>query len=161
MTRIPGSEVEYVQLRDTEPIPQQTTSDFSFGDSSRKHLSEVHPHLVRLAERALELSPIDFSIIDGLRTMAEQREYVRTGASKTLNSRHLTGHAVDFAPWINGRIRWEPEPFKPIVRAFILASDELSIPMRSGWDWDRDRDFGEPGEYDMGHVELWREEYPA
>jgi peptidoglycan L-alanyl-D-glutamate endopeptidase CwlK len=61
-------------------------------------LSGVHAELVRLVVKAMEKPPVPFIVIEGLRTMARQKELVKRGASKTLNSRHLTGHAVDLWP---------------------------------------------------------------
>ncbi|RLO42828.1 peptidase M15, partial [Serratia marcescens] len=68
-------------------------SNFSFSERSKKNLEGVNPALIAVARRALELSPVDFGITEGLRTMERQREMVRTGKSQTLKSRHLTGHA--------------------------------------------------------------------
>jgi len=61
-------------------------------------LKGIHPDLRRVMDRALQESPIDFTVIEGLRTEARQRELVAKGASKTMNSRHITGHAVDLMP---------------------------------------------------------------
>lgn len=84
---------------------------YSLGSKSRAELKGVHPDLVGVVERAIQITTQDFSVHDGLRTEAEQREYVRTGASQTMNSMHRTqadgfGHAVDLVPFINGKLRW-------------------------------------------------------
>ena len=70
---------------------------FVLGRGSRKKLTGVHPDLVRVVERAIEITDTDFAVIEGLRSPERQRELVAAGASKTLRSRHLTGHAVDLA----------------------------------------------------------------
>lgn len=110
---------------------------FTFGEKSLRELQGVHPALVAVAHRALELSPVDFGVHDGLRTEAEQREYVRSGVSDTMNSRHLTGHAVDLVPYVNGKLRWEWEPIFRIAAAVRIAAVELKTPIIWGGCWDR------------------------
>ncbi|MDO9334922.1 MAG: M15 family metallopeptidase [Caulobacter sp.] len=113
---------------------------FAFGPSSRNELVGVHPKLVAVVELALVYSVQDFGIHDGLRTEAEQREYVRTGASETMNSMHRKqpdgwGHAVDAVPFINGKFRWEWPPIYHIAAAMKRASLELATPVRWGGCW--------------------------
>lgn len=69
--------------------------------TSLKHLAGIHPDLRRVMDRALQEAPFPFRVIDGLRTVAEQKELVRQGKSKTMRSRHLTGHAVDLVPTVD------------------------------------------------------------
>ncbi|OAV09518.1 Phage endolysin [Moraxella catarrhalis] len=66
----------------------------------------VHPDLVKVVLHAIKISPVDFSVMEGVRTKEHQRELVKKRASKTMNSRHLTGHAVDIVPIIGGKISW-------------------------------------------------------
>lgn len=87
--------------------------------------------------RAYEVTAQDFSVIEGRRTSAREQQLFQAGASHTLDSRHITGHAIDFAPYIGG-IRWEWPLFYPVVEAFWLASDALGIPLRWGGVWDRE-----------------------
>lgn len=113
---------------------------FILGAKSRAELKGVHPDLVRVVERAIQLTTQDFSVHDGLRTEAEQREYVRTGASQTMNSMHRKqadgyGHAVDLVPFINGKPRWEWPAIYPIAAAMWQASRELKVPIRWGGPW--------------------------
>ncbi len=65
---------------------------------SLKNLNGIHPDLRRVIDRALQDSSLDFVVIEGLRTRTRQRQLVASGASKTLDSRHITGHAVDLVP---------------------------------------------------------------
>lgn len=102
---------------------------FRFSARSRKALVGVHPDLVRLAERALGLSPVDFVVTEGLRTEARQRELVAAGASRTLDSRHITGHAIDVAAWL-GEIRWDFGLYVQIAIAFRDASKAERVPVR-------------------------------
>lgn len=109
---------------------------YHLGAKSQAELKGVHPDLVKVVERAIQLTSQDFSVIDGLRTDEEQKRYVASGASKTLRSRHLTGHAVDLAAYINGQARWEVVPLCDIAEAMRIAARELHVPIRWGGCWD-------------------------
>lgn len=115
---------------------------FTFGQRSESELRGVHPDLVAVVRRALELTAVDFAVHDGLRTDAEQAEYVRTGVSKTMNSKHLLqhdgyGHAVDLVPYVNGKLRWEWPLIYPVISAVQLAARERSVSLTWGGVWDR------------------------
>lgn len=115
---------------------------YSLGNKSRAELVGVHPQLVKLVERAIALTEQDFSVHDGLRTEAEQREYVRRGVSKTMNSKHRKqadgfGHAVDLVPFINGQLRWEMKPCLVIASAVHQAATEIGAKLIYGAVWDR------------------------
>lgn len=125
---------------------------FVFSKRSENNLIGVHPDLVRVVRRALEISDIDFSVIEGLRTPERQRQLVASGASRTLNSRHLTGHAVDLAPFIDGQVRWDWPAFTPLVTAMRKAASELRVPVIHGADWTTFKD--------GPHHELDRKVYP-
>lgn len=116
---------------------------YSLGSKSLAELEGVHPHLVGVVNRAIVITKQDFSVHDGLRTQAEQREYVRRGVSKTMNSMHMKqpdgfGHAVDLVPWINGQLRWEWKPIFNIAAAVRIAADQLGVGLIWGGVWDRD-----------------------
>jgi peptidoglycan L-alanyl-D-glutamate endopeptidase CwlK len=115
-------------------------------------LKGVHPDLVRVVKRAAELSPTPFIVTEGLRTLARQKELVAKGASKTMRSRHLTGHAIDFVPVVGGKVTWKWPAFKPVADAFKQAARELKVPIVWGGDW---RTFK-----DGPHIELNRTNYP-
>lgn len=113
---------------------------FVLGKASLKELDGVHPDLIRLVKRTIQITSQDFSVHDGLRTEAEQRRYVATGVSKTMNSMHRTqpdgyGHAVDLVPYINGKLRWEWPAIYPIAAAVRIAAEELKIGIRWGGIW--------------------------
>lgn len=108
---------------------------FSFSSRSENNLVGVHPDLVRVARRALELSPVDFAITEGLRTLARQKELVAQGKSQTLNSRHITGHAVDVFAYPTSAGSWEWTYYQQIAGAFKQAGDTLGIPVEWGGDW--------------------------
>jgi peptidoglycan LD-endopeptidase CwlK len=119
-------------------------------DSVRK-LEGVHADLVKVVERAASLTEVAFVVTEGVRTMKRQRELVAAGASRTLKSRHLTGHAIDFAPLIGGQVTWKWPPFGIVAAAFKRASKELGIAIVWGGDWKAFRD--------GPHVELDRKVY--
>lgn len=109
---------------------------FTLGDKSLKELDRVHPDLVAVVRRAIQLTVQDFAVHDGIRSVEEQKQLVAAGASQTLDSRHVTGHAVDLVPFINGKLRWEWGPIYRIADAVRLAARELGIPIRWGGAWD-------------------------
>lgn len=77
------------------------------GQRSLSRLEGVHPDLVRVVKKAAALSDLDFTVLEGLRTLDRQRKLLAEGATKTLNSRHITGHAVDLGVLIDGSVRWD------------------------------------------------------
>lgn len=108
-------------------------SNFRWGLRSLQNLSGIHPDLRRVADRALELSTQDMTVIEGIRSPQRQQELVARGASQTLNSRHITGHAIDLVPW---PIDWEDwSKFDALGTAFAQASRELEIPVVWGGAW--------------------------
>jgi len=125
---------------------------FVLGSRSRARLKGVHPDLVRVVELALTYSPHDFTITEGLRTVARQRELKAAGASQTMNSRHITGHAIDFAVLVGGKVRWDWPLYGQVAEAFKRAAKELNVPIIWGGDWKSLRD--------GPHVELDRRKYP-
>jgi len=98
-----------------------------------QNLSGVHPDLVAVVKRAIEITEQDFSVIEGVRNIDRQRQLVAKGASKTMNSRHLTGHAVDLAPY---PLSWDWEYFYPIADAMKQAAEELDVDLEWGGDWE-------------------------
>ena len=126
-------------------------SRFVFGDRSRRVLDGVHIDLQSVAKRALNFSEVDFAVYEGLRTLERQIELVSNGASSTLNSRHLSGHAIDVAPYINGELRWDWPLYYKVAAAFFRASGALQIPIVWGGYWEM---------RDGPHFELMRKYYP-
>jgi peptidoglycan L-alanyl-D-glutamate endopeptidase CwlK len=112
-----------------------------FSSRSWNRLQGVHPDLVEVTNTALQLSSVDFGITQGLRTVEQQREYVRTGKSKTMKSRHLTGHAVDVIAYVNGKYTYEPfDLYTQIAEAFRAASVQHKVPVLWGAAWLRSLD---------------------
>lgn len=108
---------------------------YALSARSLKNLEGVHPDLVDVVKLAIKLTPVDFMVIEGLRTMKRQRELVARGASQTLNSRHLDGHAVDLAAWVDGTVRWDWPLYHKIAPAVKEAAREIGVPIEWGGDW--------------------------
>lgn len=119
---------------------------------SRSRLKGVHPALVAVVELAITRSSVDFMITEGMRTPERQASLVKAGASRTLKSRHLTGHAVDVAALVDGQLRWDWPLYARIAEAFKDAAVELKTPIIWGGDWKSLRD--------GPHFELDRKVYP-
>ena len=123
---------------------------YSLGTRSKQNLSGVHPDLVDVVKLAITITEQDFTVIEGIRNINRQRELVKAGKSTTMNSRHITGHAVDMVPW---PVDWNDlERFEVMAEAMKQAAGELDIPIVWGGDW---KSF-----YDAPHFELDRKAYP-
>jgi peptidoglycan L-alanyl-D-glutamate endopeptidase CwlK len=105
------------------------------GQRSLTRLDGVHPDLVRVVKKAALLSDLDFTVLEGLRTVERQKQLVSQGASKTMNSRHLTGHAVDLAPMIAGKVRWDWPLYHKLAKVIKAAAADEKIPLQWGGDW--------------------------
>lgn len=120
---------------------------YQLGTKSRERLQGVHPDLVKVVQRAIQLTTQDFTVLEGVRSLATQREYVRKGASQTMDSRHLVGpqgygRAVDLVPWAGGMPRWEWPLIYPITEAMRQAAVELGVAVRWGGAWVSLNDMG-------------------
>ncbi|CAN5395301.1 M15 family metallopeptidase [soil metagenome] len=125
---------------------------FSLSQRSRDRMKGVNFALVAVVEAAIRVTPIEFVVTEGLRTKTRQAALVKAGASRTMKSRHITGHAVDVAAVIDGRIRWDWPLYPRIAAAFKAAALELNTPIVWGGDWTSLRD--------GPHFELDRRTYP-
>ena len=105
------------------------------GSRSLSRLEGVHPDLVRVVKKAAAMSDLDFTVLEGLRTLDRQRKLLAQGASKTLNSRHITGHAVDLAPLIDGKVSWDWPLYHRLAEVMREASLAEKIPIRWGGTW--------------------------
>jgi peptidoglycan LD-endopeptidase CwlK len=107
---------------------------FKLSTRSLTNLAGVKPTLASVVSRAIQLTTVDFVVIEGLRTTARQEELVASGASKTMNSKHLTGDAVDLAAWL-GTVRWEMPLYFKIADAMQQAAKEQNVGIRWGGAW--------------------------
>jgi peptidoglycan LD-endopeptidase CwlK len=127
---------------------------------SRAKLRGVHPDLVRVVERAADICPIPFEVTEGLRTLERQKQLKRQGLSKTLNSRHLTGHAVDLVPVVDvtgdgkvtGEDMWHHAQLVKLSPFIKRAFAEERVPYEWGGDW--------KNAWDKPHWQLPWKRYP-
>lgn len=116
---------------------------FKLSARSLGHLEGVHPDLVRFVKRMIEVTPRDFSVIDGVRTLEEQKANVAKGVSKTMNSLHLPqsdgfAHAVDLVPIVGGKVSWDSLPaFDELDAVVVKVRAETGIPAERIGKWDR------------------------
>ena len=106
-----------------------------WSNASLSKLQGIHPDLRRVMDRALQEAAIDFRVLEGLRTLARQKQLVASGASQTLRSRHLTGHAVDIAPLVGGKVSWDWPLYHRLAPAVKLASQAEGVAIEWGGDW--------------------------
>lgn len=125
---------------------------FMLGSRSVSRLKGVHPDLVAVVNRAIKLTEVDFAVLEGLRTHTRQIELVKAGASQTMNSRHLTGHAVDLGAYVGGAVRWDWPLYHKIAAAMKRAAAEIGVPIEWGGDWKSFKD--------GPHFQLSRKKYP-
>lgn len=112
-----------------------------FSARSLNNLKGVHPDLVRVMNRALETSPLDFVVVEGLRSVERQKKLVASGASKTMNSRHITGHAVDLVPiGPNGKAAFDWPLYERLAPAVKDAAAKEGVAIIWGGDWKSFRD---------------------
>ena len=131
---------------------------YRLSQRSMQNLSGVHPDLVAVVKRAIEITEQDFFVGEGIRSIERQKRLVASGASQTMNSRHITGHAVDLHPYpykgdhdvdgVPNSDDWDA--YEPIVIAMRQAAEELGVELTHGWDWG----------WDAPHHQLTWEDYP-
>lgn len=125
---------------------------YTLGAKSKQRLKGVHSDLIKVVERAIEITTVDFTVLEGLRTPERQKKLKEAGASQTLNSRHITGHAVDLGAFVDGQVDWSWPLYHEIAKAMKSAAAELIVPIEWGGDWSRFKD--------GPHWQLPRKEYP-
>lgn len=108
---------------------------FHFSQRSLKELEGVNPKLIQVAHRAIQITKIDFGITEGVRSLETQKHYVATGKSQTLESKHLTGDAIDVVAYIGSKVSWELNLYDDIADAFAQAGRELDVSLRWGAAW--------------------------
>ena len=124
----------------------------SLNPRSIANLKGVHPDLVRVIKRAATESPIPFVVTEGLRSPERQKQLKAAGASKILNSRHITGHAVDLAPMVGDQVRWDWPLFNKLAATVKKAARTEKVPIEWGGDWISFKD--------GPHFQLPRKTYP-
>lgn len=167
-----------------------TSATFVLGRRSSQRLEDAHPDLRAVVAVAIQLSSVDFTVIETLRTEQRQRHMVRQGKSQTKNSRHLPrvpknapelgaiAHAVDLGAWVNNTVSWDWQYYFAIADAMKTAAEALRVRIRWGGGWDyldhydnaeqayyayiqRKKDADEKPFPDGPHFELCWEAYPV
>ena len=128
-------------------------SGFRFSQRSLERLQGVHPDLVRVAHKALARSEVDFGVTEGRRSRERQAELVASGASTTMSSRHLTGHAIDLVAYVGGSVSWDWPLYYKLADAMKSAAAEEGVDLEWGGDWTTFKD--------GPHFQLSWQEYPA
>ncbi|WP_257221938.1 MULTISPECIES: M15 family metallopeptidase [unclassified Acinetobacter] len=103
-------------------------------------LEGVHPDLIKVVKRAIELTECDFTVTEGLRSKERQAQLLKEKKTTTSNSRHLTGHAVDLAAWVDNTVSWEWKYYYQIADAMKKAASELNVSIEWGGDWKKFKD---------------------
>jgi len=110
-------------------------SKFKLSKRSLAKLEGVDADLVAVVKRAIELTTVDFGVTEGLRTSARQRKLVDAGRSQTMNSKHITGDAVDLVAYVGSDVAWELNLYDDIADAMKAAAIELGVPLLWGAAW--------------------------
>jgi peptidoglycan L-alanyl-D-glutamate endopeptidase CwlK len=113
---------------------------FKLSKRSLDKLKGVHPDLVAIVKRAIEITSVDFGVTFGVRTVEEQERLVATGRSQTMNSKHLIqadgfAHAVDLVAYVDGNVTWELNVYDNICDAMGKAAEERGVAVKWGAAW--------------------------
>lgn len=108
---------------------------FKLSQRSLDRMIGVHPDLVKVVKLTITRSPLDFSITEGVRTIERQRELVEQKKSRTMNSRHIKGEAVDICVLIDGKADWNIENYRKVADVFKSCAIELGVRITWGGDW--------------------------
>ena len=120
--------------KEDKPVKQK--GKYSLSAKSLDRLEGLHPDLVKIVERAIEITDIDFSVGEGLRSITRHKELYQQGATTTMNSRHLTGHAVDLiALDEDGKVSWDWKYYYPLAVAMKQAAKDVGVSIEWGGDW--------------------------
>lgn len=109
---------------------------FKLSARSLRAMAGIHGDLEAWVRRLIAITPVDFVVLEGLRSLERQAQLIASGASQTFKSRHLTGHAVDLGAWV-GAVRWDMGLYYQIADAGRVAALETGIPIRWGGAWAR------------------------
>lgn len=128
-------------------------SIFQLSPKSEERLKGVHPDLERVVRKAIAITPLDFMVIEGLRDLKRQEQLVAAGASKTIHSRHLSGHAVDLCPLYLGQLAWDRWALFDQLSQYVKKAAMMeNVKIEWGGDWKPFKD--------GPHYQLPWKEYP-
>ena len=137
---------------------------FKLSTRSKNKLKGVHPDMVAVVERAIELTDVDFGVTYGVRSLAEQEKLVASGRSQTMKSKHLKqddgySHAVDVVAYDGSDVVWEINVYDNICDAFKKAAIEKGVAIKWGAAWSEGdiRLYKGPAEFHMNrYIDLRR-----
>lgn len=171
-------------------MSETNAGPYQLSRRSQQRLDQAHPDFAMVVSTAIQISPVDFTVLETLRTEKRQRHLVRQGKSQTKNSRHLprmpkneptlgsVAHAGDLGAWVEGKVSWEWQYYFQIADAMKLAAETHGVRIKWGGCWDyldhydsaeqayqayiqRKKDAGEKPFPDGPHFELCWEAYPV
>lgn len=116
------------------------TGDPKLDARSKRRLLGVHPKLIKLLQDFAAVTPIKFIVTEGIRSVDRQRELVQAGASRTMNSKHLTGRAVDLAVILDGELRWDWPLYRRLADELVRYAENQGVRIVAGANWPRFRD---------------------
>lgn len=108
---------------------------YKLSQRSLDRMKGVDDRLVNVVKRAIELTEIDFCVTEGLRTKERQAQLLKAGATRTMNSRHIIGKAIDLAAVVDGEVRWDWPLYAKIATAMKRAAEILNVEIEWGGDW--------------------------
>lgn len=129
-------------------------SKVKLGPASQARLNSVRSDLKAVCNKAFETMPFDVTIIEGVRDQKRQAELFKQGKTKVMTSRHMSGNAIDMAPY---PVDWnDTKRFVIMAHHMFAAAKELGITIRWGGNWSRvDENQKPPSSFvDMPHFEL-------
>ena len=122
----------------------------SFSKQSLARLNSTDERLVRVFTEVVKY--FDCTILEGKRTVDRQKMLVQQGKSKTMNSKHLKGKAVDVAPY---PIDWNDRERFTYFAGYVMGiAAKMGIKLRWGGDWDRDTQVKDNNFDDLPHFEI-------
>ena len=128
---------------------------YKFSNKSEQILNTVRLELNILAHKVLEISPIDFTIVEGYRDIERQKQLYKEGKTKTLNSKHCTKEAIDIVPYINNKLDYEAvNDCCFIIGLFYAKAKELSMSIKVGALWNNNS-IKNNSFLDVWHVEIY------
>ena len=113
---------------------------FKLGKASLEKLSSCETPLIEVVNAAIEISQVDFSVVEGIRTAQKQRLNIENGVSWTMKSKHLANanglsEAADIYPWVNGATSHDKEHYKLVAKAMYLSAMRLGVVVSWGGLW--------------------------
>ena len=108
---------------------------FKLSQRSLDRMKGVDERLVNVVKRAIEISEVEFIVTEGLRTKERQAELLKAGATRTMNSKHIVGKAVDLAAVVDGQVRWDWSLYSKLATAMKRAAEILNVKIEWGGDW--------------------------